>query len=80
MLQKQTIVTNDAIDKAVKEQGTMRKNLLILECSHTDGKFDQMLQLLQAQANMNQYQMNYQQSQQLMTQSSPTTSGKIIMT
>eukprot|EP00957_Ditylum_brightwellii_P126592 9648535-Ditylum_brightwellii.AAC.3 len=79
MLQNQTIAINNAINKAVKEQGTIIKNMLILECSHTDRNFDQVLQLLQAQANMNQYQMSFQQSQQMMTQPSPTMPGQIIM-
>eukprot|EP00957_Ditylum_brightwellii_P111981 8539612-Ditylum_brightwellii.AAC.1 len=79
MLRNQTVATNEAIDKAVEEQGTMMKNMLILEQSHTDSKFDQVLQLLQAQANMNQYQMNYQQSQQLMTLPPQTTPEKMMM-
>eukprot|EP00957_Ditylum_brightwellii_P209136 15360497-Ditylum_brightwellii.AAC.1 len=79
MLWNQTVATNGAIDKAMKEQGTMMKNMLILERSHMDRKFDQVLQLLQAQANMDQYQLSYQQSQQLMTQPSPTTPGTIVM-
>eukprot|EP00957_Ditylum_brightwellii_P050815 3852845-Ditylum_brightwellii.AAC.1 len=53
MLHNQTVATNEAIDKAVKEQGTMMKNMLILERSHMDSKFDQVLQFRQAKANMN---------------------------
>eukprot|EP00957_Ditylum_brightwellii_P040098 3034778-Ditylum_brightwellii.AAC.2 len=52
MLHNQTVATHETIDKAVKEQRTMMKNMLILEFSHMDSKLDQVLQLLQAQANM----------------------------
>eukprot|EP00957_Ditylum_brightwellii_P108108 8247651-Ditylum_brightwellii.AAC.1 len=49
MINEHTASTNEAIDKAVKDHGTMLQNMIITDRTHTDSKFDQVIQLLQAQ-------------------------------
>eukprot|EP00957_Ditylum_brightwellii_P010679 808536-Ditylum_brightwellii.AAC.2 len=63
MINEHTAATNEAIDKVVKDQGTMMQNMMITERSHTDSKFDQVIQLLQLQ--LQQQAQGY--STQLMT-------------
>eukprot|EP00957_Ditylum_brightwellii_P087745 6681398-Ditylum_brightwellii.AAC.1 len=49
MINEHTAAMNEAMDKAVKDQGMMMQNMMITERSHTDRKFDQVIQLLQTQ-------------------------------
>eukprot|EP00957_Ditylum_brightwellii_P154738 11777208-Ditylum_brightwellii.AAC.1 len=63
MINEHTVATNGAMDKAVKDQGTMMQNMMITERSNRDSKFDQVIQLLQTQ--LQQQTQGY--STQLMT-------------
>eukprot|EP00957_Ditylum_brightwellii_P069973 5314952-Ditylum_brightwellii.AAC.1 len=41
MINDNSAATNKAMDKAVKDQGAMMQNMMIMERSRTDSKFDQ---------------------------------------
>eukprot|EP00957_Ditylum_brightwellii_P188402 14342588-Ditylum_brightwellii.AAC.1 len=47
MINDQSAAANKAMDKAVKDQVVIMQNMMIMERSHTDSKFDQIIQLLQ---------------------------------
>ena len=49
MINEHSAATNKAMDKAVNDQGAMMQNMMITERSHTDSKFNQIIQLLQTQ-------------------------------
>eukprot|EP00957_Ditylum_brightwellii_P020744 1564146-Ditylum_brightwellii.AAC.1 len=49
MINDHSAATNEAMDKAVKDQGAMMQNMMIMERSHKDSKFNQIIRLLQMQ-------------------------------